>query len=105
MIVSGRIGERGGINFSVTKRANPLHCFSPRVSDTAIAWEVYSRQANNVEAERQACEIRLRAERKAGEILQKREKAKGGGDQKSDHRSTEPTGDRPTTLRDLSITK
>jgi hypothetical protein len=98
MIVSGRVGERGGINFSVTKRANPLHCFSPRVSDTAI-------QANNVEAERQACEIRLRAERKAGEILQKREKAKGGGDQKSDHRSTEPTGDRPTTLRDLSITK
>jgi hypothetical protein len=34
------------------------------IRDQAIALETYARQAHNVEAERQACEIRLRAERK-----------------------------------------
>jgi hypothetical protein len=34
-------------------------------------------KANNVEAERRACQIRLRAERKAGELLKATEKAKG----------------------------
>jgi hypothetical protein len=37
--------------------------------DKAIALEHYSQQAKNTEAERQACEIRLRAERKAGKLL------------------------------------
>lgn len=40
--------------------------------------EAYFRQAKNTEAERRACEIRLRAERKAGQLLAKMEKAKGG---------------------------
>ncbi len=40
--------------------------------------EAYSQQAKNTEAERRACEIRLRAERKAGQLLSKMEKAKGG---------------------------
>jgi hypothetical protein len=39
--------------------------------------EIYTRQARNTEAERQACEIRLRAERKAGFLNDEREKAKG----------------------------
>jgi hypothetical protein len=34
-------------------------------------------QAKNVEAERRACEIRLRAERRCGQLLRQREKAKG----------------------------
>jgi hypothetical protein len=40
-----------------------------------------ARQAHNTEAERRACEIRLRVERKAGQLLAKREKARASGSQ------------------------
>ena len=39
--------------------------------------EAYLRQAKNIDAELMACEIRLRAERKAGVLLRAMEKAKG----------------------------
>jgi len=55
------------------------------IRDKALAIEAYARQAKNTEAERRACEIRLRAERKAGQLLATMEKGKGGGDRKSDH--------------------
>jgi hypothetical protein len=48
------------------------------IRDQAMALEVYARQAHNVEAERKACEIRLRAERKAGALSAKLEKSPGG---------------------------
>jgi hypothetical protein len=38
------------------------------IRDKALAIEIYSRQAKNVENERKACEIRLRAERKWGKL-------------------------------------
>jgi len=47
------------------------------IRDEAIALETYARQAHNTEAERRACEIRLRAERKAGALSAKLEKSRG----------------------------
>jgi N6-adenosine-specific RNA methylase IME4 len=39
------------------------------IRDKTLALETYARQAKNTEAERRACEIRIRAERRAGELL------------------------------------
>jgi len=47
------------------------------IRDRAITLETYARQAHNVEAERKACEIRLRAERKAGALSAKLERRRG----------------------------
>jgi hypothetical protein len=46
------------------------------IRDRAKALEEYNRQAQNHEAERQAAEIRLRAERRAGELLAEMSRAK-----------------------------
>jgi hypothetical protein len=39
------------------------------IHDKARALEVYAMQARNIDAERKACEIRMRAERRTGELL------------------------------------
>ena len=49
-----------------------------QIHDKVRAIEMYARQVRNVEAERQACEIRLRKERHRGQMLRAMEKAKGG---------------------------
>lgn len=54
------------------------------VRDKALAIELYAMQAKNIEAERRACEIRLRAERKAGELLKSMPKSKGGRPENSE---------------------
>jgi hypothetical protein len=70
------------------------------IRDKALAIEMYARQANNTDAETQACEIRLRAERKAGQLLKEIEKAKGG----RPSQTTRPTrGVSAKTLADYGI--
>ena len=49
------------------------------IRDKAVALEHYARQAQNTDAERRAAEIRLRAERKAGQLLSTVEKTKPPG--------------------------
>jgi hypothetical protein len=74
------------------------------IRDKAAAMRMYAMQAKDRVLIDQATEIRLRAERRAGELLRETEKNKGGGDRKSNHRSHGATGD-PLTLSDLGINK
>src|SRR5690349_22656709 len=78
------------------------------IRDKARAIEMYARQAQNTEAERQAIQIRLRAERRCGEILAGREKATGRGERQSNRtfgqRSDDTTAG-PETLADLGVSK
>jgi hypothetical protein len=71
------------------------------IRDRAVALAQYQRQANNIEAESQCCRIRLRAERKAGELLKAMalhgEREGRGGDRKSKSGGT--------TLNDLGISR
>lgn len=75
--------------------------------DKAKALEVYAQQARNVEAERKCCEVRIRAERRAGELL--RDMAATGqrlkpGDAGRSKANISPKSS-GTTLVDLGITR
>lgn len=73
------------------------------IRDKALALEHYARQALNTDAERQACEIRLRAERKTGQLLAQMPKASGTLKRGTElPRSTETT---TGTLKELGISK
>lgn len=67
------------------------------IRDRAVAMEAYFRQAKNPEPERRACEIRLRAEKKAGQLLAVMERAERG-------RPSEQMSSRPT-LSDLGVSR
>ena len=74
------------------------------IRDKALAIEIYSRQARNVENEKRAIEIRIRAERRCGKLLARREKAKGGRPPKNP--SLNESGfDEPKTLNELGISE
>jgi hypothetical protein len=73
------------------------------IRDKALAIEVYSRQARNIENEKRAIEIRIRAERRCGELLAEGEKVRRGPDN-SGQGSQRATSD-ARTLADLGISK
>jgi hypothetical protein len=57
---------------------------------------------HNIDAERRACKVRLRAERKAGQLDKRREKQQGALLRGS---TLEPRGNDAPTLRDLGVSK
>jgi hypothetical protein len=77
------------------------------IRDKARAIEMYARQALNKDAERQAIEIRIRAEKRCGEMYAEAAKAVGsdyGGRQDLDGQRVLPSNP-PRTLADLGISK
>jgi hypothetical protein len=71
--------------------------------DKAMAVQVYAKQAKNTQMIEDATEIRVRAERRAGELLAVMEKAKGGQPyQKSTGRDELPVA---PTLKEIGVTK
>jgi hypothetical protein len=78
------------------------------IRDKASALEHYARQAQNTDAERRAAEIRLRAERKAGQLLAAMPKAKGGGEEgvgRGGAKNGVARDDSIKTLSDLGISR
>lgn len=76
------------------------------IRDKALAIEIYAKQAKNTDAERQACEIRLRAERKAGQLLRAMEKQHGArGTGSNQHQQVESHDATPPPLADLGISR
>jgi hypothetical protein len=78
------------------------------IYDKAVALRVYAMQAKDRVLIDHATEIRLRAERRAGELLKKMEKHRGGGERGVGRRGVKNavvTGDRILKLSDLSINK
>jgi hypothetical protein len=73
------------------------------IRDKALAIEAYARQALNRHAERQAIEIRIRAERRVGQLLKEMEESgrrQGGGRPNKKPSS----GTRVSTVADLGLT-
>jgi hypothetical protein len=74
------------------------------IRDKAVAMQVYAKQAKDRQLIEHATEIRLRAERKAGELLAEMDKNKGAIPGKTG-RKGQPVLDPTPKLSDLSITK
>jgi hypothetical protein len=77
------------------------------IRDMAVAAQVYAKQAKDRQLIQHATEIRLRAERRAGELLAQMEKNKGARQQGIGRRGKNAVdpNDRVPRLSDLSITK
>jgi len=92
------------------KRAPVARCYQCSACRTrhnkALALEVYARQARNTDAETKACEIRLRAERRVGQLLKEREMAKGSAQPGVGRKGANGMRSQPVTaLSDLGISK
>jgi len=74
-----------------------------QIRDKAEAARVYAKQAlASIRAQNMLAEIKIRAERKAGQLLKEMQKAKGGGDPKK-HRLHDDTG--APSLESIGVSK
>ena len=74
------------------------------IKDKFEAIRAYARQSKDIELTNWASEIRLRAERKMGEMLRDQEMNKGGEPEKETYQSHDATSRTPT-LSEVGITK
>jgi SHS2 domain-containing protein len=72
------------------------------IRDKAEAVRVYAKQARNLEMQNMAAEIRLRAERRAGELLVDMQ---ASGERQAKERGRPKKVSRPTTLPKLGISR
>jgi ParB family transcriptional regulator, chromosome partitioning protein len=73
------------------------------IRDKALAIQMYARQAKNLDAERHAAEIRVRAERRCGGLLSEMPKNKGMNGSEVTPNGREGVKDNSRTLADLGI--
>ena len=66
------------------------------IRDKAAALETYARQARNTEAERKAADVRLRAERRAGELLKELARGEGAREPGTNRGATPSNGATPS---------
>jgi hypothetical protein len=71
------------------------------IRDKALALEAYARQAKDYEMEIMAAEIRVRTERRAGELLEEMDRAQG---KRTDLLASHEQVDGRPTLKDRGIT-
>ena len=75
------------------------------IRDKAVALAAYAKQAQNLQLERQATEIRVRAERRAGQLLAEMPKAKGAKEPGTKRGSTRSNDTTTSTLDEIGVTK
>ena len=109
-----RDGSLGLVHYDAMVRAISV-CRSvdevKELRNKARALEMYAQQARNLDAERKCCEVRIRAERRAGELLremkvsgQRQKQGDSGGNRKQTSRNQ--TSAAPAAkLADLNITR
>jgi hypothetical protein len=96
------MGSKGTFTRAGAHQQSERHSPSFKERGKALAMRVYARQARNHEAERKVAEIRLRAERRPGQLLKETaatgQRDQGGSDRKS------PSAEPRVKLEDLGIT-
>jgi hypothetical protein len=74
------------------------------IKDKATAMEAYAYQARDPDLASYSVEVKKRAVRRLGELMEEGPKAKGGGDQRSKHRGIKNPG-APKSLKEQKIDK
>ena len=74
------------------------------IKNRARAMQVYAQQAHNRKAEQRCATIRIRAERRLGQMLKDQEMHKGGRPAKTGN-TRAPVSDEPIRLSEVNITK